>query len=39
MISYLREQEEHFQLILNLNNNDFLFKGARERFPVTSEFK
>ncbi|XP_023335764.1 ankyrin repeat and SAM domain-containing protein 3 isoform X2 [Eurytemora carolleeae] len=34
-----REQEVDFQLLLNLNNNDFLFKGARRRFPVNSEFK
>ena len=38
MISYLREQEVYFQFILNLNNNDFLFKGVRSRFPVTPQF-
>ena len=39
IISYLKEQEVDFQLLLNLNNNDFLFKGARIRFPVNSQFK
>ena len=39
MISYLREQEEDFQLLLNLPDNDFLFTGARRRFPVNSELK
>ena len=39
MISYLWEQEVDFQLLLTLTDNDFLFKGTRRRFPVTSEFK
>ncbi len=39
MISYLWEQEVDFQLLLTLTGNDFLFKGARRKFPVNSEFK